>query len=191
MRIKIAIFGSGSGTNAENIIQYFHKSSSIEVSLVVSNKNDAYILQRAEQYNVPAVCLPKSQLSEPSVLLSLLSEHQIDFIVLAGFLLQIPLFLIKKYPNKIVNIHPALLPRFGGKGMYGDRVHEAVLNAGDKETGITIHYVDQEYDSGDVIFQSKCEVLSTDTASDIAHKVHSLEYLHFPRIIEETISVQF
>lgn len=187
MRIKIAIFGSGSGTNAENIIEYFHKDSSIEVSLVVSNKADAYILERAKRHNVPFIFLNKAEILESDVLLSVLAQYQIDFIVLAGFLLQIPSSLINRYPNKIVNIHPALLPKHGGKGMYGDRVHQAVVADGDTQSGITIHYVDEHYDSGAVIFQATCEVLPTDSSSDVATKVHQLEYAHFPRIIKEVV----
>lgn len=187
MRIKIAIFGSGSGTNAENIIEYFHKDSSIEVSLVVSNKADAYILERAKRHNVPFIFLNKAEILESDVLLSVLAQYQIDFIVLAGFLLQIPSSLINRYPNKIVNIHPALLPKHGGKGMYGDRVHQAVVADGDTQSGITIHYVDEHYDSGAVIFQATCEVLPADSSSEVATKVHQLEYAHFPRIIKEVV----
>lgn len=191
MGIRIAIFGSGSGTNAENIIQYFKSHSSVEVALVLSNKADAYILERARLHQIPAVAFSKTDFLQDGSILPLLNEYRIDFVVLAGFLLQIPVALIHAYPNKIINIHPALLPKYGGKGMYGDRVHEAVVAAGDNFSGITIHYIDEHYDSGSIIFQATCEVLLTDTPHDVATKVHQLEYLHFPRVIEETIAKEF
>lgn len=191
MGIRIAIFGSGSGTNAENIIQYFKSHSSVEVALVLSNKADAYILERARLHQIPAVAFSKTDFLQDGSILPLLNEYRIDFVVLAGFLLQIPVALIHAYPNKIINIHPALLPKYGGKGMYGDRVHEAVVAAGDNFSGITIHYIDEHYDSGSIIFQATCEVLLTDTPQDVATKVHQLEYLHFPRVIEETIAKEF
>jgi len=191
MSIKIAIFGSGSGTNAENIIQYFEKSSSIEVGLVLSNKTDAYILERARLHRIPSVVYAKPDFQNADNLLSLLEKYNIDFVVLAGFLLQIPVELIHRYPNKIVNIHPALLPKFGGKGMYGDRVHEAVIAAGEKSSGITIHYIDEHYDSGSVIFQTTCDVLLSDTPQSLASRIHALEYKYFPKVIEETICKEF
>lgn len=191
MSIKIAVFGSGSGTNAENIIQYFECNPSIEVTLVLSNKADAYILERARLHHIPSVVCTKTDFNNAVVLLSLLKEHEVDFIVLAGFLLQIPVGLIHAYPNKIINIHPALLPKYGGKGMYGDRVHEAVIASGDKFSGITIHYIDEHYDSGSIIFQAKCEVLPTDTPLDLAARIHTLEYKYFPKVIEETICKEF
>ena len=191
MSIKIAIFGSGSGTNAENIIQYFECNPSIEVTLVLSNKADAYILERARLHHIPSAVFTKADFNNTLELLSLLKEHEVDFIVLAGFLLQIPVDLIHAYPNKIINIHPALLPKYGGKGMYGDRVHEAVIASGDKFSGITIHYIDEHYDSGSVIFQAKCDVLPTDTLHDLAARIHALEYKYFPKVIEETICKEF
>lgn len=191
MRKKIAIFGSGSGTNAENIIQYFRCNSSIEVALVISNRSDAYILERAKQHNLPAILFSKADFQREEIVLSTLRLYQIDFLVLAGFLLQIPAWLIRLYPNKIINIHPALLPKFGGKGMYGDRVHQSVVEAGEKESGITIHYVDEHYDSGATIFQATCPVLPSDSFHEVAAKVHELEYAHFPRIIEETVKSVF
>lgn len=187
MGINIAIFGSGSGTNAENIIQYFESNPFIKVALVLSNKADAYILERARLHHIPSVVYTKSEFQNEDGLLALLGEHKVDFVVLAGFLLQIPVALIHAYPNKIVNIHPALLPNYGGKGMYGNRVHEAVIAAGDKQSGITIHYIDEHYDSGSIIFQTTCDVLPTDTSDDLAAKVHALEYKYFPKVIEETI----
>lgn len=191
MGIKIAIFGSGSGTNAENIMQYFKGNPSIEVALVISNKADAYILDRAWLHHIPDVVYSKSDFRNVDNLLSLLDWYEIDFVVLAGFLLQIPVELIHKYPNKIINIHPALLPKFGGKGMYGDKVHEAVIAEGEKISGITIHYIDEHYDSGSVIFQATCDVLPTDTPHDLAARIHALEYKYFPKVIEETICKEF
>lgn len=191
MSIKIAIFGSGSGTNAENIMQYFNGNLSIEVALVLSNKADAYILERARLHHIPSAVFTKTDFNNTVELLSLLKEHEVDFIVLAGFLLQIPVDLIHAYPNKIINIHPALLPKYGGKGMYGDRVHEAVIASGDKFSGITIHYIDEHYDSGSIIFQAKCDVLTTDTPNDLATRIHALEYKYFPKVIEDTICKEF
>ena len=191
MGINIAIFGSGSGTNAENIIQYFESNPFIKVALVLSNKADAYILERARLHHIPSVVYTKSEFQNEDGLLALLGEHKVDFVVLAGFLLQIPVALIHAYPNKIINIHPALLPNYGGKGMYGNRVHEAVIAAGDKQSGITIHYIDEHYDSGSIIFQTTCDVLPTDTSDDLAAKVHALEYKYFPKVIEDTINKEF
>jgi phosphoribosylglycinamide formyltransferase, formyltetrahydrofolate-dependent len=191
MSIKIAVFGSGSGTNAENIIQYFECNPSIDVTLVLSNKADAYILERARLHHIPSAVFTKTDFNNVVELLSLLKEHEVDFIVLAGFLLQIPVDLIRAYPNKIINIHPALLPKFGGKGMYGDRVHEAVIASGDKISGITIHYIDEHYDSGSVIFQATCDVLPEDTPHNLATRIHALEYKYFPKVIEETICKEF
>ena len=189
MNTHIAIFASGSGTNAENIIQYFSKSKSIEVSLVVSNRSDAYVLERARLLKVPELIITKKEFSESEYyVLTKLRDFHIDFIVLAGFLLQIPKYLIQAYPGAIINIHPALLPKYGGKGMYGDRVHEAVVAAGEKESGITIHYINEHYDEGNTIFQATCPVLSTDSPDDVAKKVHALEYEHFPQIIEQVLN---
>lgn len=187
MGVKIAIMASGSGTNAENIIRYFRENQSVEVSLVISNKRDAYVLERAGQLNVPTAVFIKQDFEEGDKILSLLKEYGIGFIVLAGFLLRVPDVLLTAYPDKIINIHPALLPKFGGKGMYGDRVHEAVVAAGETESGITIHYINEHYDSGSIIFQAKCPVLLTDAPHDVATKVHMLEYKYYPRIIEEVI----
>jgi phosphoribosylglycinamide formyltransferase, formyltetrahydrofolate-dependent len=191
MSINIAIFGSGSGTNAENIIQYFESNPLIEVTLVLSNKADAYILERARLHHIPSVVFTKSDFQNTDNLLALLNKYNVDFVVLAGFLLQIPVALVHAYPNKIVNIHPALLPKYGGKGMYGDRVHEAVIAAGDKCSGITIHYIDEHYDSGSIIFQTTCEVLPTDAPPDLAARIHTLEYKYFPKVIEDTINKEF
>lgn len=188
MKINIAILASGSGTNAENIIQYFQENDSVSVSLVLSNKNDAYVLKRAEQFKVPAYVFQKEDWTTGDKVLATLQKYGIDFIVLAGFLLRVPDLLLHAYPNKIINIHPSLLPKFGGKGMYGDRVHQAVVAAGEEKSGITIHYINEHYDEGDVIFQSVCPVLPSDTPDSVAEKVHALEYKHYPIIIGEIIA---
>lgn len=191
MNIKIAIFASGSGTNAENIIKYFKNSSVIEISLVICNKKEAYVLERAKRAQVPALFFRKSDFEKEACVLKVLKDYKIDFIVLAGFLLKVPQNILEAYSNKIVNIHPALLPKFGGKGMYGEHVHEAVIAAGEIQTGITIHYVNSEYDSGDIIFQISCPVLSADNAQEVAKRVHALEYEYFPQVIERTVKSIF
>jgi phosphoribosylglycinamide formyltransferase 1 len=185
----IAIFASGSGTNAREIINYFQENNSIaKVALVISNNKDAGVLSIAKAYNLKFFTTDRHQMTNTQELLSILKEHSIDLIVLAGFLLLIPPYLTQNYPNKIVNIHPALLPKFGGKGMYGKNVHLAVKNTGEKETGITIHFVNERYDEGKVLFQAKCKVLEEDSVEQIAHKVQLLEHQHYKRIIEQVIS---
>ena len=186
---RIAIFASGNGSNAENIIRYFQaEDREAEVALVVCNRQDAKVLQRAESLGVPAIVVPKRDFNNETFMIGLMHDNGIDFIVLAGFLLMIPDFLISLYPEKIVNIHPSLLPKYGGKGMYGEHVHEAVVAAGEKESGITIHIVDENCDGGRIVFQAKTSIEPTDTPDDVATKVHALEYLHFPRIIGELLS---
>ena len=188
MKKNIAIFASGSGSNAENIIRYFQKSGSAQVSLVLSNKSDAYVLERAHRLRVPCNVFPKEDWIAGDEILAVLQEARIDFIVLAGFLFRVPDLLLHAYPYKIINIHPALLTKYGGKGMYGDRVHQAVVTAGEKESGITIHYINEHYDEGDTIFQVTCPVLPTDSPDDVAKKVHALEYEHFPLVIEKLLN---
>lgn len=183
---RICILASGSGTNAQNIIEYFTKVENIEVSLVLSNKKEAYVLQRARMLGVSNKFFSREDLNN-SVVLKLLEEYRIDFIVLAGFLWLIPIDFLRTYPNRIVNIHPALLPKYGGKGMYGARVHEAVLENKEKESGISIHYVNEEYDKGNIIFQTRCKIEQGETADSLAKKVHQLEYEHYPRVIEELV----
>ena len=185
---NIAIFASGSGTNAENIIQYFKKNEKIEVKLVLSNKKDAYVLERAKNHNIPVIVFNRDTLYNTDDLIIILKEFSIDLIVLAGFLWLMPDNIIKTYPNKIINIHPALLPKYGGKGMYGMKVHETVINNNEKESGITIHYVNEFYDEGKIVFQTKCPVDETDTPDSLAEKVHELEYEYFPMIIEKLLS---
>ena len=186
---KLAIFVSGSGTNAENIIRYFqtNKALDTEVAIVISNRADAYALERAKKLNVPSTVLSRAEFNNPEVTLPLLDGYGINFIVLAGFLLKVPEYLVDRYQGRIVNIHPALLPKFGGKGMYGHHVHEAVVAAGEKETGITIHHVNENYDQGSIIFQATVAVNPTDTPDDVAAKIHELEQAHFPRVIAETL----
>jgi phosphoribosylglycinamide formyltransferase-1 len=184
---KIAILASGSGTNAQKIIEYFTGHSSIGVSMILSNKKDAYVLVRAEQFNIPSVVFDRQTFNETDEILRVLQENEIDFIVLAGFLWLIPIYLIRSFPRRIINIHPALLPKYGGKGMYGVYVHQAVLDSGDKESGISIHYVNEAYDEGAIIFQAKCEVLPDDTPESLAQRIHQLEYKHYPEVIERLV----
>lgn len=184
---NIAIFASGSGTNAENIIQYFSNKKSAKVVLVLSNKPDAFVLTRSAKLNIPSHFFDRHDFYETNKVLEQLEKYNTDFIVLAGFLWLVPSNLLGSYRNRIVNIHPALLPAYGGKGMYGDRVHSAVIKNREIETGITIHYVNDKYDQGDIIFQAKCPVLASDTPHSLAERVHSLEYRYFPVIIERLI----
>ena len=187
---KIAIFASGSGSNAENIIQYFAQKPQFCVKSVFCNVPDAYVLERAKKYRIPSFVFNREEFRNPDKVFRQLQEQEIDFIVLAGFLWLMPSFITAAWPNKIVNIHAAVVPAYGGKGTYGHHVHEAVIAAGEKESGITIHYVNDHYDQGAIIFQAKCPVLPTDTPDDLAARVHELEYRYFPQIIEETILKQ-
>ena len=190
-KINIAIFVSGSGTNCENLIRYFSGSDSINCALVLSNKADAYGLVRAERLGVPTAVTPKAQLNDPEVMMPLLREYKIDFIVLAGFLPLVPDFLIEAYPRRIVNIHPALLPKYGGKGMWGHHVHEAVKAAGEQETGMTVHYVTPVCDSGEIIAQFHTALSPDDTVDAIAEKEHQLEMEHFPQVVEQVLKKTF
>ena len=183
---KIAILDSGEGTNAERIIRYFLEKRTAEVALVITNKAQAGVLKRAERLSVPSLILPAQEFAGGKAL-EALHLYNIDFIVLAGFLLKVPDTILHDYPNKIVNIHPALLPKFGGKGMDGSHVHQAVIASNEKESGITIHYINEHYDEGNTIFQATCPVLPDDTPDTLAARVHQLEYKHFPRVIERAI----
>ena len=185
---NIAIFASGTGTNAENIAEYFSKNEKINVALIVSNRLKAGVHERAARLHIPSITLSKADFEAGDPVLNVLQEYHIDFIVLAGFMSKISDPLIQAFPEKIVNIHPSLLPKYGGKGMYGIHVHEAVVAAREKESGITIHYINEHYDEGAIIFQTSCELLPTDTAEDVATKVHVLEYTHYPRIIEQLLT---
>jgi phosphoribosylglycinamide formyltransferase-1 len=183
--IKIAVFASGNGSNAENIIRYFKDNEEIRVALIISNKANAYVHTRAKNWGVPSYTFSKDEFEKGDPILEKLREYQIDFIVLAGFLLKISDPILKAYPQRIINIHPALLPKYGGKGMYGDHVHKAVLQAGEKESGISIHYVNERYDEGDIIFQARCPVLPSDTPEELAQRIHKLEYEYYPQVIEK------
>lgn len=184
---NIAIFASGNGTNCENIIRYFKDSHDIQVALVVANNPNAYVLKRAEQNNVPSMVVSKSQINSEEYIFPLLKQYEIKYIILAGFLLMIPAFIIRSYENRIINIHPSLLPKFGGKGMYGRHVHEAVKESDEEETGITIHYVNEACDGGDIIAQFRTNLSTLDNVEDIEKKIHLLEQKHFPRVIERVI----
>jgi phosphoribosylglycinamide formyltransferase-1 len=186
-RVNIAVFASGSGSNCENLIQYFSEKPCARVALVISNKADAYVLERAKRLGVPSVVVPKTELQKPEVVMTLMEQYQIGFVVLAGFLPLIPNYLIDAFPSKMVNIHPSLLPKYGGKGMWGHHVHEAVKAAGETETGMTVHWVTPQCDAGDIIVQYRVALSPSDTADDIAAKEHLLEMEHFPKVIEELI----
>lgn len=187
MKKKIAIFASGNGSNAENIIKYFKKSDFAEVALVLTNNKNAGVISRAARFNVPVYQFSKNELYSEKTIQTLLNQTKIDWIILAGFLLKFPERLLVLYPDKVLNIHPALLPNYGGKGMYGMHIHKAVIENKEIETGITIHYVNEHYDEGKIIFQAKTAVNCKDNPEDIAEKIHKLEYKWFPKVIEEEI----
>jgi len=187
---RIAVFASGAGSNADQVINYFAASPTIKVALVVCNKVGAGVLQIAEKTGIPSLLIEKERFFKGDNYLPELKKHHIDFIVLAGFLWKMPDALINAYPKKIVNIHPALLPQYGGKGMYGQAVHEAVITSGDNESGITIHFVDELYDHGEIIFQAKCEVAQHDTTETLAQKIHVLEHANYPAVIASVIEKQ-
>ena len=184
---NIAIFVSGSGTNCENIIRHFSGHQQVNIALVLSNRADAYAVVRAQRLGVPTAVVSKSEFNDEKKMNSLLDSYHINFIVLAGFLLMVPSFLIRRYDHRMLNIHPALLPKHGGKGMYGHHVHEAVKAAGDTETGMTVHWVSDVCDGGEIIAQFSTPLSPDDTPDDIAHKEHLLEMEHFPKVIEKTI----
>jgi phosphoribosylglycinamide formyltransferase 1 len=184
---RIAIFASGSGTNAEEIMKYFQGHAAIKVVMLLSNKPDAYALERAKKFGVKTKVFNKQAFKETDEVLQWLHHEAVTHIVLAGFLWLIPSNLIQNYPDKIINIHPALLPKYGGKNMYGMKVHEAVRQAQDAETGITIHLVNEKYDDGKILFQATCSVKQNDSADQIAQCVHKLEYEHYPKVIEQWI----
>lgn len=181
--MNIAIFASGTGSNARKIIEYFDHSPDVRAALVVSNKKDAGVLDIAREHGIPTQVIDRHMFYETEAVLGILKKHDIGFVVLAGFLWLMPPYLVRAFQRRMVNIHPALLPKFGGKGMYGMRVHEAVQAAGESETGITIHFVNEHYDEGDIVFQASCPVLPEDSPTDIARKVQQLEHRHFPETI--------
>lgn len=186
---NIAIFASGNGSNAESLTKYFNNGNTANVKLIVCNNKNALVLQRAKNLNIEALIMPKEHLcsENPVELLEILESRKIDYIILAGYLLKIPLALVNKYTHKIINIHPALLPKYGGKGMYGMNIHKAVVEAKEKETGITIHLIDEIYDNGEVIFQTSCSVEPDDTPEIVAKKISLLEQTYFPKVVEEYI----
>jgi phosphoribosylglycinamide formyltransferase-1 len=188
MKHRIAVLASGNGTNAEHLARYFAHSPVAEVALILTNRREAFVLERARSLNIPAFYYPKSDWEAGTPIIYILRQYDIDFVVLAGFLLRIPSLLLQAYPDRMVNIHPSLLPRHGGQGMYGDRVHESVLAAGDAESGITIHYTNEAYDEGAIIFQATCPVLPGDTPHALAQRVHALEYQHYPEVIARLLS---
>ncbi len=188
---NIAIFASGAGSNAENIMRYFEQHPQIRVKAVLCNNREAGVIGRAQRFGIEAFLFTKKELWESSRVTDYLKANEIDYIVLSGFLLLLPPVFTTLYPNKIVNIHPSLLPKYGGKGMYGMKVHEAVVASGDTESGITIHKVNENYDDGQIICQKKCPVSAADTAEDVCQRVHKLEYEWFPRTIESDIKAMF
>lgn len=187
----MAIFASGSGSNAENLVKYFSKSKVAKVTLIISNNIDAYVLMRAKKLRIPSLVISNTDLKQhPNLILEKLKEFSIDYIVLAGFLRKIPEAMINAFPKQIINIHPALLPKFGGKGMYGAKVHKAVKQAGETESGISIHLVNQAYDEGKIIFRAKTALTPADTPKTIEQKVRALEMKHFPNEVENFITRQ-
>ncbi|MDP2422972.1 MAG: phosphoribosylglycinamide formyltransferase [Bacteroidales bacterium] len=187
MKHKLVILASGNGSNAQHIAEYFQEKGSASVSLIMSNKRDAYVLERARKLNIPSIAFTWHDLYNSDIVLSRLIAENPSLIVLAGFLWLIPEIIIRQFNGQIINIHPALLPKFGGKGMYGAFVHEAVLAANEKESGITIHLVNEKYDKGDIIFQARCAVLPDDTPDSLAHRIHELEYRHYPEVMEKLL----
>jgi len=185
---KIAVFASGAGSNAEKIIERFASHQTIRVALIVCNKPGAGVLKIAASKNIPSLLIEKEKFHHGDAYIKELKEKEIDFIVLAGFLWKIPTALIKAFPGRLINIHPALLPKYGGKGMYGQYVHQAVIDNKETESGITIHYVDEVYDNGEIIFQATCSVYPTDTASLLAQRIAALEHKNYPEVIERVIS---
>jgi phosphoribosylglycinamide formyltransferase 1 len=185
--VNIAIFASGTGTNAAEIIRYFKGHNDIHVNLIVVNKSHAGVFKVAENNQVPAILINKDSFYNESFL-EVLGDYKIDFIVLAGFLWLIPSYLVKAFEHKMLNIHPALLPKYGGKGMYGEKVHQAVIQNKEKESGITIHFVNEQFDEGEIVFQEKCEVSELDTPTTLAQKIHQLEHKNFSRIIEKVMN---
>ena len=184
---KLAIFASGSGSNAENICNYFASRSDVEIVLICTNKRDAFVVKRAEKLNIPVVFITKTELNNFDDLHKKLKTAKVDFIVLAGFLLKLPAIMIRKYPNHILNIHPSLLPKYGGKEMYGNNVHSAVLKNKETESGISIHFVNQNYDEGKLILQKKCSVSKNETVNTLADKIRKLEHKYFPVAIERVL----
>ena len=184
---RIVIFASGSGTNAENLIKFFHNRDNVSVIQVLTNNPHAKVLDRCKKLKVSTLSFNRIAFTKTDDVLNVLKASKPDLIVLAGFLWKFPENILNEFPNKVINVHPALLPKYGGKGMYGIHVHDAVVKNNETETGITIHYVNEHYDEGAIIFQAKCEVLANDEAEDVAKKIHELEMKHFPNVVEKLL----
>lgn len=187
MKKHIAIFASGSGSNAQKIMEYFKKHQDAEVTLILTNNPEAYVLQRADNFEIPSHVFDRNEFYNTDTIVNLLKNLQTDIIILAGFLWLIPKNLLKAFPNKIINLHPALLPKFGGKGMYGDNVHSSIMEAGETESGITIHFVNENFDEGEIIHQSRFHIDKTDDLEMIKFKGQQLEHLHYPKVIESLL----
>jgi phosphoribosylglycinamide formyltransferase-1 len=187
MKKRIAIFASGSGSNAQKIMEHFKRNADAEVVLILTNNPNAYVLQRADNFEIPTHIFTRSEFYDGDDVIKLLKNLQVDLIVLAGFLWLVPPALLKAFPNKIINIHPALLPKYGGKGMYGEHIHKAVLAAGEEESGITIHFANEQFDEGEILHQSKFKIDAGDTLEVIKFKIQQLEHHHFPRVIENLL----
>ena len=186
-KYRLAVLASGSGTNAEEIFRHFQHHPLVDVALLLSNNPQAYALERAKKFAIPTAVFTRQEFREEALVMQWLTEKKVTHIILAGFLWLIPDYLINHFPHRIINIHPALLPKFGGKGMYGMKVHESVKTSGEYETGISIHEVNEKYDEGKIIFQASCPVQPDDTPDTIAKKVHALEYEHYPKVIEKWV----
>ena len=184
---KLAIFASGSGSNAENICNYFADSSDIEVVLICTNKRDSFIVNRANKLNIPVYIFTKYELNNFTDLHKKLQSIDVDFVILAGFLLKLPTIMVDNYPNRIINIHPSLLPKYGGKGMYGNNIHKAVIENKETESGVSIHFVNQNYDEGEIILQEKCVISSNETVETLIQKIHKLEHNYFPVAIDKIV----
>jgi phosphoribosylglycinamide formyltransferase-1 len=187
LKKRIAIFASGSGSNAQKIMEHFKRSADAEVVLILTNNPNAYVLQRADNFEIPTHIFTRSEFYDTDDIIKLLKNLQVDLIVLAGFLWLVPPSLLQAFPNKIINIHPALLPKYGGKGMYGEHIHKAVLAAGEEESGITIHFANENFDEGEILHQSKFRIDAGDTLEVIKFKIQQLEHHHFPRVIENLL----
>jgi len=185
---KIAVFASGNGTNAERIMEHFSTNIEVDIKLILTNNHKAGVLQRAKKHGVQSIIFSKDEFYHTDKVATTLKENEIDFVVLAGFLWLIPASILRAFPRHIINIHPALLPKYGGKGMYGHHVHEAVIANQETQSGITIHYVNENYDEGNIIFQATCEVLNDDTADSLAARIHKLEHRHFPHVIDKLVN---
>ncbi len=185
---RIAVFASGSGSNAQRIAEYFSGTGILEIACIYCNNPNAYVLERAKLLGIPSVLFNRDTFYQSDAVLADLKAREVDWIILAGFLWLIPTYILKAFPQRIINIHPALLPAYGGKGMYGMKVHQAVIAAGDTKSGITIHHVNEHYDEGDIIFQARCSIAMGDTPENLAAKIHELEYEHFPRVIHNLVA---